>query len=136
MSVGFCIGSVYYPIGTGDFLYSFFSTVAYHLENRKWGSEYPHIMKELYSGILPHRSAKPALKELSDIKIRLSELPTDKVVWDIEDFSRKPPWGDNIADTITDLGNYFVTNDGQDFIEVVEKALTESQAIKEDVVIQ
>ena len=50
--VGFKVKYYWYQIGSGDFLFSFFSTVAYNLENQKWGSKFPVIMNELYQGEL------------------------------------------------------------------------------------
>jgi hypothetical protein len=44
-------------------------------------------------------------------------------VWDVEDRSKRPPWGDDISPDITDLGNYFVTEDGRDLIDVVAEAI-------------
>lgn len=44
--------------------------------------------------------------------------------------------GNNISNTITSLGNYFVTSDGRDFIEVFNSALDTAMEIKEDVLIQ
>ena len=39
--VGFKVKFYWYQIGSGDFLHAFFSTVAYNLENMKWGSRFP-----------------------------------------------------------------------------------------------
>ncbi len=52
MAVGFKVKFYWYQIGHGDFLHSFFSTVAYNLENGNWGSRFPVIMNELYQGKL------------------------------------------------------------------------------------
>ena len=35
-------------VGTSDLLHSFFANIAYHLENKNWGSKFPKIMNELY----------------------------------------------------------------------------------------
>ena len=35
----------------------------------------------------------------------------------------RPPWGDDVTSDITDLGNYFVTLDGDDMLEVIDAAL-------------
>ena len=40
------------------------------------------------------------------------------MVWEIEDLSKQPPWGNNISKDITDLSNYFVTSDGDDFLKI------------------
>lgn len=37
-------------------------------------------------------------------------------MWDLDDPSKQPPWGKNISREITDLSNYFITNEGKDFI--------------------
>ena len=120
---GFTVGFYWFQIGTGDFLHSFFSTVALRLENGLWGSKYPVIMNELYQGELPANKTDLAIDELIQIKEGLRGLSSEQVVWDIEDLSKQPPWGNKISPDITDLSSYFVTSDGEDFIGVLERAL-------------
>jgi len=55
MAVGFKVKFYWYQIGNGAFLHSFFSTVAYNLENGNWGSRFPIIMCELYQAGLCQR---------------------------------------------------------------------------------
>lgn len=43
-------------------------------------------------------------------------------LWDIKDLSAQPPWKTNISDDITNLSNYFVTSDGEDFITIFNHA--------------
>ena len=45
-------------------------------------------------------------------------LPQD-VIWDFEDLSLTPPWGNNIAEHITNLSHYFITSSGKDSFEVL-----------------
>ena len=120
---GFTVGFYWFQIGTGDFLHSFFSTVALRLENGLWGSKYPVIMNELYQGELPANKTDLAIDELIQIKEGLRGLSSERVIWDIEDLSKQPPWGNKISPDITDLSSYFVTSDGEDFIGVLERAL-------------
>ena len=120
---GFTVGFYWFQIGTGDFLHSFFSTVALRLENGLWGSKYPVIMNELYQRELPANKTDLAIDELIQIKEGLRGLSSEQVVWDIEDLSKQPPWGNKISPDITDLSSYFVTSDGEDFIGVLERAL-------------
>ena len=129
MAVGFKVKFYWYHIGQGDFLHAFFSTVAYNLENKNWGSRFPIIMNELYQGKMKWEDAEKAIGELSIIKDELQTLKPDKVVWDIEDLSKQPPWGDNISKDITDLSNYFVTSDGEDFISIFLHALDMSKEV-------
>lgn len=134
--VTFRVGCIMYEIGTASFLHSFFSTVAYRIEKGKWGSKYPVIMNELYQGKLSCENVPTAKKELEKISKKLEKFSPDMVVWDIEDLSKQPPWGDKISDEITSLANYFVTSDGRDFIGVFNMALDTAIEIKEDVLIQ
>lgn len=131
--VGFNVDFYWYEIGSGDFLHSFFSTVAVNLENGKWGSRFPIIMNELYQGKIKSRKIDKAIKEVETIKSELKNYPPSKVVWDIEDLSKLPPWGDDIDENITDLSNYFVTSDGEDFIEIFMQALNKAKEMKEPI---
>ena len=134
--VSFRVGCMMYEIGTASFLHSFFSTVAYRLENNRWGSKFPVIMNELYQGKLSFENVPAAKEELTQIKKALTKLSPNKVIWDIEDLSKQPPWGNNISNEISSLGNYFITCDGRDFIEVFFMTLNAAIKIKKDVMIQ
>lgn len=118
-----------YTIGTADFLHSIFSTVCGRLENGKWGSRYPYLMNELYQGTLPAEHLAAGTEELAQIKQELSQFAPNQVIWDIDDLSLTPPWGDNISGDITDLSNYFVTSGGNDFFTVFSAALSKAQAL-------
>lgn len=125
MAVGIKLGSITDEIGTSDFFSAFFSTVSGNLEPQGWGTRFPTLMKKLYVGDLQRTDADVALKELDDISGELATLPTGNVIWDIDDRRKMPPWGGNIADTITDLSNYFVTSTGRDLIDMLREVLVE-----------
>ncbi|KFI04973.1 hypothetical protein JN25_00310 [Bacillus sp. BSC154] len=135
MAVGFKVKYYWYQVGHGDFLHSFFSTVSYHLEEQGWGSKYPHLLNELYQGKLETKNIEAALEELKDIKEKLKEYSPSQVIWDIEDINKRPPWGDNISEDITDLSNYFVTSDGEDFISLLKSVLEKGLKTKSEVLI-
>lgn len=97
MAVGFKVGFFWYQIGSGDFLHWFFSTVAVNLENGSWGSRFPLIMNKLYQGSLDSENVGKALIELNTIEEELGKISPDKVVWDIDDIKKQPPWGNNIS---------------------------------------
>jgi len=136
MAVGFKVDFFWYQIGSGDFLHSFFSTVAYNLEKGKWGSRFPVIMNELYQGKIDNKKIDKAIKEVKIIKKELKKYSPDKVVWDIDDLSKQPPWGDNISKDITNLSNYFVTSDGEDFITIFMNALQEAKEMDTSIEIE
>ena len=127
MATAFTVKYYIYTIGTADFLNAFFSTVCGRLENGKWGSRFPHLMNELYQGVLPVKHLAAGTEELSQIKQELAQFAPDQVIWDIDDRSLTPPWGDNISEDITDLSNYFVTSEGEDFLSVFAAALDKAQ---------
>ncbi|MBQ9068035.1 MAG: immunity 70 family protein [Eggerthellaceae bacterium] len=133
MSVGLQTKYYWYTVGTGDFLHSFFSTIAVNLEGGEWGSRFPCLMKELYSGEIAPQRIVEAKAELSQIKKELEKLPPSEVVWDIERLDAKPPWGDSVSDSIADLSNYFVASEGEDLFEVFDAALSMAEEIGEPV---
>jgi hypothetical protein len=136
MAVGLKVKFFWYQIGTGDFLHSFFSTIAYNLEDGKWGTRYPFLMKELYCGVLKENHLKNAKDELEIITNELKKLSISKVIWDIDDLSKPTPWGDNISPDITDLSNYFVTSDGDDLITILHHAIDKAMELKSDIIIE
>lgn len=136
MAVGFKVKFYWYQIGHGNFLHSFFSTVAYNLENGNWGRRFPIIMNELYQGKIERENIGKAIEELSIIKKELQKIGPEKVVWDIEDLSKQPPWGSDISKDITDLSNYFVTSDGNDFLTVFSHALEKAKEVNAEIVIK
>ena len=136
MAAGLKVGSSYYVLGTGSFVHSFFSTIAYRLENNKWGSRFPCLMNELYRKEIDYKKCLKILNELKIIKQELSQFAPDKVIWDIDDLNKQPPWGKNIAETITDMSNYYVTSDGKQLFDVLETALQTAIDIKKKIKIQ
>jgi len=132
MAVGFFVDPVFYTVGTGDFLNSFFSTIYVKLENSNWGSKYPIIMNDLYNGKIEKENINQAQKELENLRIHLAKFSPKDIVWDFEDLNALPPWGDNISSEITNLSNYFVTGEGDNLLDVLEKAMNTSIEIEED----
>lgn len=121
MTVAFKQENIITEIGPGGLLHSLFSTIAFHLESGNWGSEFPVIMNELYSGKLEEASASKALIEANAIKEGLSKLEPEKVIWDIENLSEKAPWGDEIGDHVKNVAMFYVTLNGLNLVdELVE----------------
>jgi len=127
MAVGVKVGSITDEIGTSDFFHAFFSTVSHNLEER-WGSRFPALMDYLYQGELEAGLAEKAVVELHELRNELSHLDPSKVVWDVEDLSKQPPWGSDISPEIESLANYFVTSTGRDLISTLIEALDEAAA--------
>ena len=86
-----------------------------------------------YSEKLKWQNIKFARDELKEIQGRLKEILPDKVVWNFEDLSACPPWGDNISNEITDLSNYFITSDGRNLISLLFEVFDEAERREEDI---
>jgi len=129
MAVGLKLGSITDEIGTSDFWHSFFSTISGNLEPEGWGTRFPVLLKKLYQGELRQTDAVIALSELGVVQQELAKLPPQQVIWDIDDRSKRPPWGDKISSDITDLSNYFVTSTGRQLVPMIEECLEELKNI-------
>ncbi len=136
MAVGVRVGSIIDEIGAPSFVHAFFSTISAHCEPDGWGSRFPHLIKELYQGHLSYTNALSALNELKEARVHLSTLSPSKVVWDIENTQAQPPWGTNIAATISSLGNYFVSSTGRDVFELLQEALQAAAEGKKDALLE
>ena len=133
MGVAFQVGNKFYEVGSSSFLHSFFSTISYHLEPKGWGTQYPNLLIHLYAGKLSWAGARAATEELEEIRTKLSAYRPQDVIWDIEDLSKRPPWGNNISSDITSPANYFVTSDGKDLVDVLLMATRDSLNNKTDI---
>ena len=92
-------------------------------------------MNELYQWTLDKDNVETAIVELKKIQLELQAFSPDKVIWDIDDLSKQPPWGKNISNDITNLSNYFVTSDGEDFITIFFNALEKAKKLQMDLTI-
>jgi len=84
-------------------------------------------MNELYQGELPAEHVSTARREFAQAREALSGMPPSAVVWDVEDLSRRPPGGEAVDPAISNLSEYFLTNDGENLIEVIDKALAQAE---------
>jgi tRNA1(Val) A37 N6-methylase TrmN6 len=128
--VGLKVDVFWYEIGNWKLLNSLFSTIAYRLENKNWGSRFEIIMNDFYKGSINKNKIKDALEEIKIIELELSKLNPNTVVWNFENILENPPWGKEISADITNLSNYFVTCNGENLIQIIIEAL--DNCIKND----
>ena len=133
MEVGIKVGGNIDKIGSPAFLHAFFSTISGNLEPDGWGSKFPALMNKLYQGSISPPEVTAAIEELCTIQKELSKLPPGKVIGDIKDISRQPPWGKTLPKEITSLGNYFITTGGHDLVLILLDALEDAMANTEHV---
>jgi len=136
MAVGFFIDPIFYEVGSGDFLNSFFSTIYIKLENNEWGSKYPYLMNNFYKGCVKKDNIEEFRKEIVSLRKDLEKLPPSAIVWDYENLDLSPPWGNIISSDIKNMSDYFVTSDGENLLDVLEKSIGASTEIEEDLCIK
>ncbi|RKH61047.1 immunity 70 family protein [Corallococcus aberystwythensis] len=119
MAIALMIDNVATELGTGDFVHAFFSTLSARLEPEGWGTRFPLLLNALYQGELPKEHAARAVEELRTARAELRAFSPGQVVWDIENRDAQPPWGSNIAASITSLADYFVTSTGRDLFDAM-----------------
>ena len=105
----------------------------YSARTWKMGAFYPKLMGELYQGCLKNQDLNEGLEELRKVRKELKNFSPSDVIWDAEDLSLTPPWGNNTSSDITDLSNYFVTSDGRDLIYVLNEAMNEAKEMQCDI---
>ena len=125
-----------FEIGTGDFFISFFDTIEYRLTSGSEKNKYHIILNDLYNGHLAFENLEKAEIELKGIQEKLKKFKPSEIIWDKNDLTKTPPWGDNISDNITDLSNYYVTSGGKDLIEVIFTAIATAKLKKSGITIQ
>ena len=120
-----------YDLADENLVKSFFQNIYYHLENSEWGSVYPFTMKKLYTGkkiknTLKKKELDSLKQEILDIQKGFTKISPDKVIWDIEDPDKQPPWGKDISDEVKNISLYHLTNDGEYFFDVILSAINEA----------
>jgi hypothetical protein len=135
VTVSLHVGEKSLPLGTSNLVKSLFSTIYVRLEGGDWGARYPVVMGELYGGRLSAARIDEARRELARIRAGLSMLSPREVVWDYEHSEASPPWGVDVAPTVSNLAEYYWTSDGRNLLDVLEEAFRLSAERDEDVVI-
>ena len=93
-------------------------------------------MNDLYQGELSYKDVDRAKEELAVIKKELEKFSPDKVIWDIEDLSKQPPWGKNISPEIKNLSDCFITCDGENIFDEIMKAFREAKTENQNIILK
>lgn len=109
-----------YNLGYEHMVQSLFSTIAYNLENKKWGSVYPVIMNEFYKGKLEPNRINYAIAEIKDIKKKLSKLNVSKMIYDFDKLDEIPPMDPNLDIKIDDV---YKNKNGERMTDIILKVL-------------
>jgi hypothetical protein len=116
-------------LGTESFLHCFHSTIKVFVQG------VPLAMDFIKTRFLKSDDCLMAARDFNLIRDRLSAENPENVVWDINNPTACPPWGNEISSVITSLGNYFITADGKDLIYSIIELLQYAHDERQDVTI-
>lgn len=106
-----------FNLGNDEMVKGFFTNIAYHLENKKWGSVYPTIMNEFYSGKIEQKDINNAIKEIKEIKQRLSEIDFSQIVFSMESVPEKKYLKEE--ENIISIDDMFINNNRQKMTDMI-----------------
>lgn len=125
-------------IGYGDFVFSFFSTVSYHLEGLgKWGTRFPRLLLDLCDhGLVINEHLKELEIELKIIYNELEKLSLADAVYDIEDLSKSMPDDLLPGEKIDNLAQLWVTPRGaRTYLDTFEELILTAKHCKGSLVL-
>lgn len=105
-----------FNLGNNEMVKGFFNSIAYHLENKKWGSIYPTIMNEFYSGKLEQKHINKAIQEIKDIKQKLSKIDYTQMVFDMNSVPEEKFISENISISLDDI---FINNKREKMSDII-----------------
>ncbi len=108
-------------IGTQDFFFSLYSTIKVRLKRLDDIETAIHFFD---TGICSSYDALECARQINLIRDRLSQIPPEDAVYDLNDITKKAPWADNISPTVTSCANLFTTTDGRDLLFEAVSILT------------
>ena len=134
-NVGFFQCNVWREFGYSETLYSWFSTICYRLENKKWGSRFPITMNHLYydeeNGI-EYKNLKKFEKEIKEIKKEFLKLKLEDAIWSFEDNILKIPSNmPNINYEANTLVDVYVNNYNKNIFLILQHEIEGMRFYKE-----
>lgn len=104
----------YVDVGTGDILYSVYSTVYVRLHGFR--KKVPLAMEFIEEGKCDCGDAEQTARQFNMIRDELSHVPPDQAVYNLHDLSEKAPWEGRLSPVITSCANLYTTEDGKDLL--------------------
>ena len=116
-------------------LWSFFSTIGYHLEKQKWGSVYPIIMLKLCDeGYVEPQDLPTLRRELTDIQKHFDSLIQQDIVLDYDSLESKLNFSKK--EQKLPIMNYFVNERGRTIFDVFFKAIQDATELESKITIK
>jgi hypothetical protein len=118
----FQVDFLWYPLGSEEVVHSLFSTISYNLEPNGWGTKFPILMHNLYSGRVEIADINKAQDEYNIIKEHIKNIPTRSVVFDISDVTLEDTY---LVDNRSrkNVYEYFQIDKNASFIDALGKAI-------------
>ncbi len=114
-------GNVYAEIGNSEIINCFYSTIVFNLNYNL--EDISLAIAFLENGKCEAQDCIETAREFNLIRDRLSLIPIEKLVYDMNNPSKKAPWNGNISPIVTSCGNFFTTADGKDMIFEINAVL-------------
>lgn len=125
-------------IGCGDMVFSFFSSVSYHLEGLgNWGARFPRLLLDLCDhGIVTNKKLNELQQELNIIETELKNYSVSKAVYDIGDLTTPIPWELLPGAENHTLSQAYVTPRGaKSYFEVFREKIDMAKSEKADIML-
>ena len=123
MTIFTCDGMYSVNVGTGDIWYSLYSTATVRF-SKDLIERIPHAMRFMKDGECKAEDVTETREEMKVVIKEMSALKPDLLVYDLSNPDITPPWGSNIASTITSCANYYTTVNGDDLFTEIDKLLS------------
>ena len=75
-------------------------------------------------------------RQFNLIRDEFAKIPPEKVVYDLNNRTKKAPWMNNLSPVITSFANLFTTAEGQDLLFEVVSILTYGQICDVDIIVE
>jgi len=130
MAVFLSAKSRIFRLGVGKYLWCFFSTVSANLEPNGRGTRFIRTIKDLCdNSIVLYENLEELKEEIDTIESELSNLPIDKVVFDIDNPGILPPWQPD--EGVNNLKEYFTKKIiAFNIFTVFNRAITRAKELK------
>lgn len=109
-------------IGQAAILHSLYSTVVARIKDVNEFA--PDALNLLKTGRYSGKEGLKVARQLNLIRDRLSQIPPESAVYDIDNPGARAPWEGRVSEVITSCGNMYTTADGKDLLFELVSILT------------
>lgn len=115
-------GKMFVEIGSSTAFFSLLSTVSTRLKS--YSKHIPLALKFMADGFCAAEDCFETARQFNLIRDKLTEVPVDKIVYDMNNPKLEAPWKNNISGIVTSCGNFYTTSEGKDMLVEIVSILT------------